>query len=104
MPERPSAAAQRRPGAAPSRPRGNHRRGSERYDVVIIGAGAAGLMCAAEAGKRGRRAPVLEHADRVGKKILISGGGRCNFTNRWAVPEDYQSGNIDGNLLHIWIR
>ena len=50
-------------------------------------------MCAAEAGKRGRRALVLEHADRVGKKILISGGGRCNFTNRWAVPEDYQSGN-----------
>ena len=102
MPKRPSA-AQRRPGAAPSQPRGNQR-GSKRYDVVIVGAGAAGLMCAAEAGKRGRRALILEHADRVGKKILISGGGRCNFTNRWAVPEDYQSGNIDGNLLHIWIR
>ena len=102
MSKRPSA-AQRRPGAAPSLSRGN-RREAERYDVVIVGAGAAGLMCAAEAGKRGRRALVLEHADRVGKKILISRGGRCTFTNRWAVPEDYQSGNIDGNLLHIWIR
>ena len=71
MSKRPSA-AQRRPGAAPSQPRGN-RRGAERYDVVIVGAGAAGRMCAAEAGKRGRRALVLEHADRVGKKILISG-------------------------------
>ncbi len=49
-------------------------------DVIIIGAGAAGLMCALEAGKRGRRVLVLEHADRVGKKIAISGGGRCNFT------------------------
>ena len=98
-----TSAAPRRPGAAPSQPRGN-RRGVARYDVVIVGAGAAGLMCAAEAGKRGRRVLILEHADRVGKKILISGGGRCNFTNRWAVPEDYQSGNIDGNLLHIWIR
>ena len=102
MSKRPSA-AQRRPRAEAAQPRCN-RRGAERYDVVIVGAGAAGLMCAAEAGKRGRRALVLEHADRVGKKILISGGGRCNFTNRWAVPEDYQSGNIDGNLLHIWIR
>ena len=91
MPKRPSAAL-RRPRAARSQPPGN-RRGVERYDVVIVGAGAAGLMCAAEAGKRGRRVLILEHADRVGKKILISGGGRCNFTNRWAVPEDYQSGN-----------
>ena len=65
----------------------------ERYDVVIIGAGAAGLMCAAEAGKRGRRVLVLEHADRAGKKILISGGGRCNFTNYSATPEDFQSQN-----------
>ncbi len=68
-------------------------RGAERYDVVIVGAGAAGLMCAAEAGKRGRRVLILEHADRVGKKILISGGGRCNFTNWSATPDDYQSGN-----------
>lgn len=51
------------------------------YDVIVIGGGAAGLMCAIEAGKRGRRVVVLEHAERLGKKILISGGGRCNFTN-----------------------
>ncbi|MEO5804280.1 MAG: NAD(P)/FAD-dependent oxidoreductase [Verrucomicrobiota bacterium] len=51
------------------------------YDVIIIGGGAAGLMCAIEAGKRGRRVGVIEHAERLGKKILISGGGRCNFTN-----------------------
>ena len=98
-----STSSHRQPARITHLSRVSHRR-IERYDVVIVGAGAAGLMCAAEAGKRGRRALVLEHADRVGKKILISGGGRCNFTNRWAVPEDYQSGNIDGNLLHIWIR
>ncbi len=57
------------------------------WDVVILGAGAAGLMCAIEAGKRGRRVLLLEHADRVGKKILISGGGRCNFTNLRVGPE-----------------
>jgi predicted Rossmann fold flavoprotein len=51
------------------------------YDAIVIGGGAAGLMCAIEAGKRGRRVVVLEHAERLGKKILISGGGRCNFTN-----------------------
>ncbi|MCC6866826.1 MAG: NAD(P)/FAD-dependent oxidoreductase [Ignavibacteria bacterium] len=51
------------------------------YDVIIIGAGAAGLMCAIEAGKRGRKVLVIEHAEKPGKKILISGGGRCNFTN-----------------------
>ena len=102
MSKRP-AAAQRRPGAAPSQPRGN-RRGAERYDVAIVGAGAAGLMCAAEAGKQGRRALVLEHADRVGKKILISGGDRCNFTNRWAPPDDYPSGTIYNNLPPIGIR
>ena len=54
---------------------------SEKFDVVIIGAGAAGLMCAAEAGKRGRNVLVLDHAKKPGRKILISGGGRCNFTN-----------------------
>ncbi|WP_367987652.1 NAD(P)/FAD-dependent oxidoreductase [Vibrio sp. NTOU-M3] len=54
---------------------------SEKFDVIIIGAGAAGLMCAAEAGKRGRRVLVLDHAKKPGRKILISGGGRCNFTN-----------------------
>jgi predicted Rossmann fold flavoprotein len=64
-------------------------------DVVIIGAGGAGLMCAIEAGKRGRRVVVLEHNDRVGKKIGISGGGRCNFTNLGAGPENYLSSNPD---------
>src|ERR1039457_6024137 len=62
-------------------------------DVLILGAGAAGLMCAIEAGRRGRRTLVLEHADRPGKKILISGGGRCNFTNINAAPENFLSAN-----------
>ncbi len=65
------------------------------YDVVIIGAGGAGLMCAIEAGKRGRRVVVLEHQDRVGKKIAISGGGRCNFTNLHAGPGNYLSQQPD---------
>jgi predicted Rossmann fold flavoprotein len=64
-----------------------------RCDVIVIGAGAAGLMCAIEAGKRGRSVIVLEHAERIGKKILISGGGRCNFTNTSAGPENYLSAN-----------
>lgn len=59
------------------------------YDVIVIGGGAAGLMCAIEAGKRGRRVVVLEHAERSGKKILISGGGRCNFTNIGASAAHY---------------
>jgi hypothetical protein len=63
------------------------------FDVLVIGAGAAGLMCAIEAGKRGRRVAVLEHADRIGKKILISGGGRCNFTNLHCRPENFLSSN-----------
>ncbi|MDP9340499.1 MAG: NAD(P)/FAD-dependent oxidoreductase [Acidobacteriota bacterium] len=63
------------------------------YDAVILGAGAAGLMCAMEAGKRGRRVAVLERAARVGKKILISGGGRCNFTNLHCRPENFISAN-----------
>ena len=63
------------------------------FDVVIIGAGAAGLMCAIEAGKRGRRVVVLDHANKVGKKILMSGGGRCNFTNLDASPDNYVSHN-----------
>jgi predicted Rossmann fold flavoprotein len=62
-------------------------------DVLILGAGAAGLMCAIEAGRRGRRTLVLEHADRPGKKILISGGGRSNFTNLHATPENFLSAN-----------
>ena len=63
------------------------------FDAVILGGGAAGLMCAMEAGKRGRRVAVLEHADRLGKKILISGGGRCNFTNIHCTPENFLSSN-----------
>jgi predicted Rossmann fold flavoprotein len=63
------------------------------FDALILGGGAAGLMCASEAGKRGRRVALLEHADRLGKKILISGGGRCNFTNIHCVPENFISAN-----------
>ena len=63
------------------------------YDVIILGAGAAGLMCAISAGRRGRRVLVLDHAAEVGAKILISGGGRCNFTNIGTVPERFRSDN-----------
>jgi predicted flavoprotein YhiN len=63
------------------------------YDVIVLGAGAAGLMCAMEAGKRGRSVLVLERSDRAGRKILISGGGRCNFTNLHAGPENFLSSN-----------
>ena len=63
------------------------------YDVVIIGAGAAGLMCAIEAGKRGRSVLLLERNEAVGKKIKISGGGRCNFTNLYTSPENFISRN-----------
>jgi predicted Rossmann fold flavoprotein len=66
---------------------------NQKYDVIILGAGAAGLMCALEAGKRGRRVLVLERSDRIGKKILISGGGRCNFTNLHTSPENFFSAN-----------
>ena len=62
-------------------------------DVVIIGAGAAGLMCAIEAGKRGRKVMLIDHASKVGETIRISGGGRCNFTNINAAPEKYISDN-----------
>ena len=60
-------------------------------DVLVLGGGAAGLFCAAVAGQRGRTVRVLERAERVGKKILVSGGGRCNFTNLHATPENYLS-------------
>ncbi|PKP92802.1 MAG: aminoacetone oxidase family FAD-binding enzyme [Alphaproteobacteria bacterium HGW-Alphaproteobacteria-16] len=63
------------------------------HDVIILGAGAAGLMCAAIAGQRGRRVLLIDHADAVGKKILISGGGRCNFTNIHTAPDRYLSAN-----------
>jgi predicted Rossmann fold flavoprotein len=63
------------------------------FDALVIGGGAAGLMCALTAGQRGLRVLVLEHANRVGKKILMSGGGRCNFTNTGATPANYLSAN-----------
>ena len=63
------------------------------YDVIIIGAGAAGLMCGFVAGQRGRKVLVLDHSNKVGKKILMSGGGRCNFTNLYTTPENYFSSN-----------
>jgi predicted Rossmann fold flavoprotein len=72
------------PGA-PSAPR--------RFDVVVLGAGAAGLMCAAVAGQRGRRVALLEHNPQPGRKILISGGGRCNFTNIHCTPANFLSAN-----------
>ncbi len=64
-----------------------------KYDVVVVGAGAAGMMCAIEAGKRGRKVLLLEKAQKCGQKILISGGGRCNFTNLLAAPEKFISDN-----------
>ncbi|MGV0911791.1 NAD(P)/FAD-dependent oxidoreductase [Martelella sp. FOR1707] len=63
------------------------------YDVIIVGGGAAGLMCAARAGKRGRRVLLIDHAKKPGEKIRISGGGRCNFTNIHAGPRNYISEN-----------
>ena len=65
----------------------------QHYDAIILGAGAAGLMAAATAGQRGRRVLVVDHADAPGKKILISGGGRCNFTNIGTVPDRFLSAN-----------
>src|SRR5580700_2030217 len=75
-----------RKNSQPFRHRGQVSKGrmttaTEAFDVIILGAGAAGLMCALTAGQRGRKVLLLEHADKVGAKILISGGGRCNFTN-----------------------
>jgi hypothetical protein len=64
-----------------------------RIDVAVIGAGAAGLMCAIAAGRRGRTVRVLDHANKVGKKILMSGGGRCNFTNIHSTPANFLSAN-----------
>src|SRR5579859_1680945 len=63
------------------------------FDAIVLGGGAAGLMCAIEAGRRERRVLVLEHAERIGKKILISGGGCCNFTNLHCRPENFLSAN-----------
>jgi predicted flavoprotein YhiN len=64
-----------------------------RFDAIALGGGAAGLMCALTAGQRGRRVVVLEHSDRIGKKILISGGGRSNFTKVHCRPENFLSAN-----------
>src|SRR5579862_1523734 len=63
------------------------------FDVIVLGAGAAGLMCAAVAGQRGRRIVLLEHNAQPGRKILISGGGRCNFTNIYCAPDRFISEN-----------
>jgi len=66
---------------------------AERFDAIVLGAGGAGMMCAAVAGRRGRRVLLLDHADSPGKKILISGGGRCNFTNLHTAPDRFLSAN-----------
>src|SRR4029079_5730974 len=65
----------------------------EGFDAIILGAGAAGLMCALTAGQRGRKVLLLERTDKAGAKILISGGGRCNFTNLDVAPDRFLSGN-----------
>src|SRR5580692_4121025 len=66
---------------------------ARQFDVIVLGAGAAGLMCAAVAGQGGRRVAVLEHNTQPGRKILISGGGRCNFTNLHCAPDRFLSSN-----------
>ena len=66
---------------------------AKQYDVAVVGAGAAGMMCAAEAGKRGKRVVLIDHADKLAEKIRISGGGRCNFTNLNAGPANFLSEN-----------
>ncbi len=71
------------------------KRGVAAYDVVVIGAGAAGMMCASQAGQRGRRVLLIDHYHLLGEKIRISGGGRCNFTNIHATPANYLSENPD---------
>lgn len=76
-----------------SRATRSHNPPMHEFDVIIIGAGAAGLMCAATASRRGRRVALLDHAEKPGKKILISGGGRCNFTNLHLSADDYISAN-----------
>src|SRR5579863_4729570 len=73
------------PVLPPARPR--------QYDALVLGAGAAGLLCAAVAGARGRRVALLEHNAQPGRKILISGGGRCNFTNLHSTPANFLSAN-----------
>ena len=66
---------------------------SNHFDVAVIGAGAAGMMCAAIAGQRGKRVVLIDHAEKLAEKIRISGGGRCNFTNLDAGPQNFLSNN-----------
>jgi predicted flavoprotein YhiN len=66
---------------------------TKQYDVVVIGAGAAGMMCAGVAGQRGKSVLLIDHAGKLAEKIRISGGGRCNFTNIGAAPQHYLSQN-----------
>lgn len=66
---------------------------NEKYDVIVIGAGAAGLMCSFEAGKRGKKVCLLEHSSKIAEKIRISGGGRCNFTNLYSNDRNFISKN-----------
>ena len=68
---------------------------AKQYDVAVIGAGAAGMMCAAVAAQRGKRVVLVDHAAKLAEKIRISGGGRCNFTNRDVGPANFLSGNPD---------
>ncbi|HBH64843.1 MAG TPA: aminoacetone oxidase family FAD-binding enzyme, partial [Erwinia persicina] len=65
----------------------------EKFDVIVIGAGAAGLFCAAQAGQKGRRVLLIDNGKKAGRKILMSGGGRCNFTNLYTEPAAYLSHN-----------
>ena len=67
---------------------------TQKYDVIIVGAGAAGMMSAIEAGKRGRKVLLLDHAQKIGEKIRISGGGRCNFTNIHTKPSKFISHSL----------
>jgi predicted Rossmann fold flavoprotein len=89
----PARASKRRTRAQPPTPLLPFATMTTRYDAIILGAGAAGLMCGLVAGQRGRRVLVIDHAERPGKKILISGGGRCNFTNLHTAPDRYLSAN-----------
>ena len=70
----------------------------QHYDVIIIGGGAAGLLCAMTAAKRGRSVLVLEKSNKIGKKILMSGGGKCNFTNEHVSPGNFLSANTFINI------
>src|SRR5690606_16240308 len=93
----PPVRRQRRRRSSPARawrrPGGCADAMAESFDVLVLGAGAAGLMCAITAGRRDRRVLVVEHANKPGKKILMSGGGRCNFTNTGTAPENFLSAN-----------